>query len=143
MRLNPENPSIPLHTQFYLPSGLIGLSELRRFELGRLAEEMPFLSMQTINAPLSFMVLPATRTDYPIDLDEHVAEEMGLLHPSDALALNIVTVHSIQPLYITANFRAPIVLNKHTKVGRQLIVNCTYSVEHPLVDERPARCSLC
>jgi len=55
-----------------------------------------------------------------------------LKQPDDALLLSIVTVYG--PHRATANLKGPIVINRSTHVGKQVIIaNASeYSVQYPL-----------
>ena len=57
----------------------------------------------------------------------------------DAQVLNIVTVHSSRPHFVTVNLVGPVVVNRHTNIGRQIIILnwSRYSSQHPLIDQRP------
>jgi flagellar assembly factor FliW len=52
--------------------------------------------------------------------------------PNDALLFNIVTLRG--PSRATLNLKGPIVINRHTHMGKQVILAnaSNYSVEHPL-----------
>ena len=52
---------------------------------------------------------------------------------------NIVTIHSLQPQHVTVNLVGPIVVNRHTLIGKQVILANfdQYSAQHVLIDERP------
>jgi flagellar assembly factor FliW len=57
----------------------------------------------------------------------------------DAQVLNIVTVHSSRPHFVTVNLVGPVVINRHTNVGKQIIILnwSKYSSQHSLIDQRP------
>ena len=75
-----------------------------------------------------FIVLPAYHPDIPkVDV-----EFLELTDAKDALLLTIVTINDgAQP---TVNLKGPIVINRHTHVGKQVIIAnaADYSVQHPL-----------
>jgi flagellar assembly factor FliW len=51
--------------------------------------------------------------------------------------LNIATVKSWSPQRVTANLVAPLVVNRKTGVGKQVVLTNyqKYSVNHPLIDD--------
>jgi flagellar assembly factor FliW len=75
-----------------------------------------------------FVVLP----DYKPDIPQSDVEFLGLKEAADALLLGIVTVHSDR--HATMNLKGPLVINRHTHTGKQVIIaNASdYSVEHRL-----------
>ena len=52
--------------------------------------------------------------------------------PTDAILFNIVTLRGSDPA--TINLKGPIVINRHTMIGKQVIPNnaAAYSLHHPL-----------
>ena len=76
--------------------------------------------------------------DYVLQLNDLDAESLGLATAADAQILNIVTVHSNEPYFVTANLIGPVVINRHTRQARQVILmnSDQYSTRHVLVDER-------
>jgi flagellar assembly factor FliW len=76
-----------------------------------------------------FLVL----SDYQPDISDDDIEALGLQDSADALLFNIVTVRGSAPA--TVNLKGPIVLNRVTKVAKQVILNnaSDYSVHHPII----------
>lgn len=76
--------------------------------------------------------------DYELELSEEDADALQIKSADDALVLNIVTIHSARPLYVTVNLVGPVILNRKTLVGKQSIVgkSTRYSVRHVLIDHR-------
>ena len=58
-------------------------------------------------------------------------EFLGIQSPADALMLNIVTVRNEQA---TVNLKGPIVVNRHTLIGKQCIPTnvAEYALQHPM-----------
>ena len=69
------------------------------------------------------------------------AELLQLQVATDALIYNIVTIHSLQPQHVTVNLVGPIVVNRHTLIGKQMIIANFehYSAQHELIDERQTK----
>lgn len=118
-----------------LPYGLLGFEHVKNYSLLTKRDEAPFLRFQMLQNPKhSFLVLPpgAVVPDYQPDIDAEDVEFLELTDPSDAFILNIVTLRpGGKP---TINLKGPIVINRRTWVGKQVIpVNgAKYSVRHPL-----------
>ena len=75
-----------------------------------------------------FIALP----EYQPDIPQADVEFLKLKQPDDALLLGIVTIHDDQRA--TVNLKGPMVVNRHTHVGKQVIIAnaAAYSVTHPL-----------
>ena len=76
-----------------------------------------------------FIVCP----DYDFELDDILAEEIGLSKPDEATVLAIVTVPPGEPKKATVNLQAPVVLNLEKSIGCQVIINdLNYPLRLPL-----------
>jgi flagellar assembly factor FliW len=75
-----------------------------------------------------FQIVP----DYQPDITAEDVEYLGLDTPADALVVNIVTLRNGGGA--TVNLKAPVVINRHTLVGKQVIPNnvASLAVCHPL-----------
>lgn len=71
-------------------------------------------------------------SDYRPDISNEDAEYLGLNDPADALVVNIVTLRGKSGA--TVNLKGPIVINRHTLVGKQVIPNnaAKFALNHPL-----------
>jgi flagellar assembly factor FliW len=133
----------PLANSFQLPQGLIGFRDYTRAELLYLPDHLPFLWMKLHSATdaVHFVVLEpgAHVPGYEPELFDDDASALGLTGPGDALVLNIVTLEQQRPLEAKVNLIGPIIVNRRTRVGRQLVLAnySRYSAHHPLVDAFP------
>ena len=130
--------------QIEVPFGLIGLANLRRFELTFVEGGWPFVQMKSVGEEeLSFIAIDPRGLIpcYELELSDEDAEALGLDTADDALVYNIATVYSSQPQYVTANLIGPVVVNRRTLIGKQVIIanSDKYSTMYPLIDERPAQ----
>ena len=77
--------------------------------------------------------------DYKIVLRDEDVESLRITSPEDVLVLNIVAVHSHEPQYVTVNLVGPVIINRSTLIGQQVIIanSGDFSIEHVLVDQRP------
>jgi flagellar assembly factor FliW len=124
-----------------LPTGLIGLPTLRRFAVTSLPDSWPFVSLRSIGEEeLNFLAVAPQNLlpGYQLELGDDDAEALDLDSADDALIYNIVTVHSSERQYVTANLIGPIVVNRRTRVGKQVILanSDNFSAKHALIDER-------
>ena len=130
-----ETPAALSTNQVRLPMGLLGFEQIKDYVLLANPAEEPFAWLRVkSNASLAFVVIDPflVMADYQPDIPQPDAEFIGLKQPNDALLLNIVTIHG--PHQATVNLKGPIVINRRTHVGKQVIIaNASdYSVQHPL-----------
>jgi flagellar assembly factor FliW len=118
-----------------LPFGLLGFEKFQEFILLGRSEEAPFLWLQVkSDQKLAFLV--AAPQDVVFEYCPHLSEDdvrfLALDRRSDALVLNIVTLSKDGSA--TINLKGPIVINAHTRIGKQIVpLNAAdYSVQHPL-----------
>jgi flagellar assembly factor FliW len=118
-----------------LPLGLLGFERVKQYVLLTRPEEEPFLRFQMVEAPKhAFVVVPPhfVLADYQPDLSELDVAFLNLNDPSEAFVLNIVTLRDQGQA--TVNLKGPIVINRRTLIGKQVIpVNAAeYAIRHPL-----------
>ncbi len=86
---------------------------------------------------LAFLVVSpfVVDPDYSPDISDEDVRFLGLNSPEDALLFNIVTVRGNSTA--TINLKGPIVINRFTLVGKQVIPDNAnqYSVRHELAVE--------
>ena len=123
-----------------LPQGLIGFNGYTRAELRALPEQPPFLWM-TLHGPaglINFVVVdPAGLVHgYEPELFDADAASLELTDAADAQLLAIVSLQPQDPLSATVNLIGPIVINRRTRLGRQLVIanNTRYSARHLLLE---------
>lgn len=131
----PARLPVPKDSVIRLPMGLLGLEQIKEYLLLAFPEEEPFLWLQVVgDANLAFLVVCPfpLAPSYQPNLTADDAEFLGLKEPADALVLSIVTVRGAQEA--TMNLKGPIILNRHTLVGKQVIPTnaAEYSVQQPL-----------
>jgi len=131
----------PDSTPIDLANGLIGLPDLTRLELIQHPDTWPFVTLRS-PSPGGLQFLAIVPNDfipgYVIELNDIDTECLGLTRSEDAQVLNIVTIHSHEPQFVTANLIGPVVINRRTRAARQVIIanSQDYSPRHVLVDER-------
>ncbi len=131
----------PATLRIEVPHGLIGLSNLRSFDVTPAKDAWPFVTLHALgDEELNFLAMDPRSVvpNYNLELCDYDAEILGLTDPKDALIYNIVTVHPTAKNYVTANLVAPLVVNQRTLVGKQVILTNSelFSAKHPLIDER-------
>ncbi len=128
----------------HFPLGLIGLSDLKTFDLASLKDSWPLMSLNsTGEEKISFLVVEphSLIENYDVDLTDDDIEFLEIKAVEDVLVLAIVTVRSLQPQIVTANLAGPLIINRVTSTGKQVILaNAdSYSTEHALISEQDSR----
>lgn len=118
-----------------LPLGLLGFEKVTNYTLLGSPEESPFLWLQMVEDPsLFFLVVPPGQVveNYEPDISDEDGDFLELENSQDALVLNIVTVHCDGQA--TVNLKGPIVVNRFTLRGKQVIPRnvSSFSLQHPL-----------
>ena len=132
-----ESPARALNGQaiIQLPFGLLGFEQVKNYALLTNPREEPFLWLRMLDGPKKaflvvspFLIMPEYQPDIPAD----DAEYLGLNAPADALVFNICTLRG--PGRATINLKGPLVINRHTMIGKQVIPNnaSRYALAHPL-----------
>jgi flagellar assembly factor FliW len=119
----------------HLPLGLLGFERIKKYVLLSKPDEAPFLWLQMLDDPnLAFLVVSplVVVPNYQPDISAEDAHFLGLAKAEDALVFNIVTLRSEGKA--TVNLKGPIVLNRNTLVGKQVVpANAMdYSLQHLL-----------
>jgi flagellar assembly factor FliW len=118
-----------------LPTGVLGFEQIKDYVLVVNPGEEPFAWLRVEdNIALAFVVIDpfVVLPDYQPDIPPADVEFLGLKNADDALLLGIVTVHGTSQA--TVNLKGPVVINRHTHTGKQVIITnaAHYSVQHPL-----------
>ena len=130
----PQRLPVKKENVISMPLGLLGFEQVKKYVLLITPEEEPFLWLQMLdNQNQGFVVIsPSVAVpDYAPNIAPADIEFLGIQSPADALVLNIVTVRNGQA---TANLKGPIVINRHTLIGKQCIPTnvADYALQHPV-----------
>ena len=120
----PTDFDAPPANELILPQGLIGFAEYNRAELLYLPDHLPFLWMKLALKPRPKVIWM----------------QLDLRDPAEAMILNIVTLQRQQPVEATVNLIGPLVVNRRTLIGRQLVISnySRFSAHHSLVENPQA-----
>lgn len=124
------------------PQGIPGFEGLNRYVLlAPYGEDSPVRVLQAVDDPaVSFIVTDprAIRPDYTPVLQEADRQALGCPGPDlppDVEVWAILTVHE-RPELMTVNLLAPVLINRSTRRGRQVVqVDTAYSVRHNVLEE--------
>lgn len=122
-----------------LPLGLLGFEQYKQFRLIRDPAEAPFEWLLSADDPkLGFLVVSpfVAVPSYHPNIDPQDVEFLQLRDPADALVLSTVTLQAGG--VATLNLKGPIVFNRHTFVGKQVVPRnaAEYSTRHRLTPAR-------
>jgi flagellar assembly factor FliW len=125
-------------TAFALPHGILGFNEYTQAELKYHPDLLPFLSLTLKGASghINFVVIEPGRMmpDYKPEVFDGDAAVLGLTEGGDAMVLNIITMRPGTPVEATVNLVGPIIVNRRTGIGRQLVIAnySRYKARQPL-----------
>jgi len=133
--IDTETPVKTRRDAVRMPNGMLGFEEIKDYVLATSPEEHPFAWLQVLdNSALAFVVIDPfiALPDYQPDIPQADVDFLKLKQADDALLLSVVTIHNEGRA--TVNLKGPIVINRHTHVGKQVIIAnaAAYSVTHPL-----------
>ncbi|RAK04925.1 flagellar assembly factor FliW [Halanaerobium saccharolyticum] len=106
-------------------SGLPGFENLEEFILLPLAEESPFIIMQSVEDPdIAFVTVEPGNLiqNYEFEISDKTEKKLKIESVSNLLILNIITLKN-DFNNSTANLSAPIVINLEEKLGQQVILD--------------------
>jgi len=123
-----------------LVDGMLGFSSCTRFALMHDEIGEPFQWFQSLDIPsLAFVVIdPAViLPNYRFSVRKEQVKQLEVEDSEDLTAYVLVTM-SGNILDVTVNLQGPIVVNKKTRVGQQLVLNDpNFSTRHPLFTNQP------
>ena len=113
-------------SRFHLAHGLVGFPDLVEMEIVYVADQLPFMWIRHAGGSgLSFLVVnPADiMEDYRIEVSDEDVDFLQLASPKDSLVLNITTFHNSDLPNVTVNLVGPLLINKRTRKGKQVVIN--------------------
>lgn len=122
-------------------SGLPGFEDEKQFVLLDFPDNHVFHALQSTRTPdIAFVVTDPFSffPDYEIKIDDSTVDALGIENEADVTLLSILTVRD--PFEdTTVNLQAPVVINRSTKRGRQLILTGTsFETRHHLFQPKEA-----
>jgi flagellar assembly factor FliW len=106
------------------PEGLLGFNELHRFVLLDDPADEIFAWLQSCEEPgIAFPLLEPElfAANYKVQLTKHDLEILGLKTQDGVRTFSIITIPN-DPTMMTANLKAPIVINVATRMARQCVL---------------------
>jgi len=119
--------------------GMLGFEHLKKYVFLIHDEKIPFWWLQSIeDGAVAFVVINAfvVKPDYEPVISDDEVKSLEIASPEDAVLFSVVTICS-DPFKVTANLRAPIVINAKKMLARQVIlVESDYSVQYPISENK-------
>ncbi|HQU09631.1 MAG TPA: flagellar assembly protein FliW [Opitutales bacterium] len=146
---SPQNSGIEAgaHT-LSLPEGLVGLPQLKQMEIVFTGDYLPFMWLRSSDdSNYSFLVVEpyGLINDYKIELSDADVEFLNIRNADDVLILNIATVHPDRPVQVTVNLVGPVIINRSTGVGKQVVIEnySEYCTHYLLMEEQVQQAVAC
>jgi flagellar assembly factor FliW len=121
-----------------IPQGLLGFPEYTQFCLVDPGDDTLILWLQSIDNPsIAFPVLEPKifRTDYAARLSAAELRELKLENVNQSAVFSIITIPE-DVTQMTANLKAPIVINLKEQIARQVVLQENeYSIKHLMFKE--------
>jgi flagellar assembly factor FliW len=116
--------SVTAEDVIHFPEGLLGFNELHRFVLLDDPADEIFAWLQSCEEPsIAFPLLEPElfATTFKVQLTKHDMEILGTKNSDEIRSFAIITIPT-DPTQMTANMKAPIVVNLSTRVARQCVL---------------------
>ena len=118
------------------PQGLFGFENLKDYVLLD-AEQQPFYWLQSVDdSQVAFILINPSlfRADYEENINFGELIELEINSAENALVFSIVTIPPAGT--VTANLQGPLIINRDTKAGRQIILSDSrWTTKHDIVAE--------
>ncbi len=121
-----------------IPQGILGFPEIKKFCLVDPSDDTLILWLQSLENPdVAFPVLEPKifRPDYAARLSAAELRELKLENVNQSAVFSILTMPA-DITQMTANLKAPIVINLKEQVARQVVLQENeYTIKHPMFKE--------
>lgn len=119
----------------YFESGLPGFLEEKKFVILSIDQDSPIYILQSTTTPyLAFFITTPFVIDqhYDITIPDPVVKSLKLNNKDEVVLYVVLTLHD--PFKeSTANLKAPLIVNRVSRLGKQLVLNdSNYQIKHPL-----------
>jgi len=121
-----------------LVHGLPGFEDLHAFILAELDDYAPFCALQSVDEPdISMLIIDAKLLSIwkNVEIPPRELQILEIEKSEESEQFIILKVNQVSQEF-TGNIKAPIVFNRNTGLGNQVILdNANLSVEHPMKNE--------
>ncbi len=127
---------VPAEQVITMPHGMVGFPQLSRYVLLKHREGSPFHWLQSLEEPsLAFVVMNPLIFDagYEFTLGQTETKLLEVSDPRQIQVWVVVTIPHGAPERMTANLKAPVVVNLDTSLAAQVILeDLRYPLRHPI-----------
>ena len=105
-------------------AGILGFNNLNRFVMIIHEEGSPFYWFQSLDeGSIAFITINPflIKSDYDPEIDDHAVQLLEIEKAEDIELMVILTIRT-DPARMTANLRAPLVINKQKRLASQVIL---------------------
>ncbi len=118
--------TVPSEQVIHLPQGMVGFPDLRRYALVRHQPQSAFYWLQSLDRPdLAFVLVNPVifKPDYQITLAGSHLKFLEVTDPNQIQVWVVVTIPRGRPQQMSANLKAPVVINLVNRRGAQIILD--------------------
>ena len=128
---------IPEDQVIYVPLGLIGFPNQKRYVLREHKKGSPFIWFQAVDdEDLAFVLIDPLlcQPDFEIQVSPEDRKTLELPESCEGLQTMVtVNITPGDPLEITANLLGPVAINLQKKLAKQIVLHhSSYSTRHPI-----------
>ncbi len=127
------------------PVGILAFEDVKKFILIPVHNNPFFKWLLSIDEPnLSFLLTDpfSIKSEYYVDLNDNVKEELSIENQEDVLIYTIVTIPNRDFKKATTNLLAPIVINLKEKKAQQIVLDGNSSnIRYPLFQSETLKVS--
>jgi flagellar assembly factor FliW len=128
-----------IEMNLFFEEGIPGFLDLQFFQIQQQEKDSPFFLLTSLDNPsIEFgLINPFSFfPHYEFAVDDQMKDRLGIKDDTSLIVLNIV---SIQPDgQVTANLKAPVVINLENRMAKQVILNDDrYPIRQPLFSLQP------
>lgn len=120
--------------------GLPAFDDEHEFVVLPYEEGTPYMFLQSLATPeLAFLMTDpfVFFPDYTFELDDANMDKLGVEDMEDILVCTLISIPAGGIANMTTNLLAPVVINRHTKEARQVVLEKTqYTTKHRLFPEK-------
>lgn len=122
--------------RIHFPDGILGFEFIKHYYLLDMGDS-PFYSLQAEEEDeIAFILIQPELfvSDYKLVVPRSDLEALGIKQEDDLLDFAIVTIPE-NPEKMTANLQGPVIINRHSRIARQVIsLNEKYHTKHAVLE---------
>lgn len=122
----------------FMPDGVIGFHDEKRFAVIERVQELPFLWFQAVDSDELAFIIVDPRLFAPDYRPELSKADLKVLKAKDADQVEFYAIVTVpgNPEEMTANLIAPLCINIETRLAKQVILtDPRYGTRHPIIEE--------